>query len=123
MPQNLALHLAKKISGHWDEPGTEAKPVRCWVEQVCDLLRCASGPPQGTTRGSPWASPQPVRRPAGDRFLTLLGLAGVLAGFVLTALARARKVGDRWGVHGAVGDLGDFGLIMVAAALSIAAAA
>ena len=29
-------------------------------------------------------------------FLTLLRLAGVLAGVVLTAIARARKLGDSW---------------------------
>ena len=56
-------------------------------------------------------------------FLTLLGLAGVLAGFVLTALARARKVGDRWESMGLWAIFGGFGVIMVAAAVAIGTAA
>jgi hypothetical protein len=37
--------------------------------------------------------------------LILLGLAGVFAGFVLTVLVRAKKLGDSWEDKGAVGDL------------------
>jgi hypothetical protein len=55
-------------------------------------------------------------------FLTLLGLAGVLAGFVLTAIARARKLGDSWESAGLWTIFGGFGLIMASAALAIATA-
>jgi hypothetical protein len=51
-------------------------------------------------------------------FLTLLGLAGVLAGFVLTAIARAKNLGDSWEYTGMWAIFGGFGLIMVGAALS-----
>ena len=55
-------------------------------------------------------------------FMTLLGLAGVLAGFVLTALARAKKLGDRWESAGLWAIFGGFGLIMVGVVLAIATA-
>jgi hypothetical protein len=55
--------------------------------------------------------------------LTLLGLAGVLAGFVLTALTRAKKLGASWEDRGLWAIFGGFGLIMVAAALAIASSA
>jgi hypothetical protein len=59
----------------------------------------------------------------GDRrvieFLILLGLAGVLAGFVVTALVRAKKLGDRWESMGLWAIFGGFGLVMVAVALAI----
>ena len=50
----------------------------------------------------------------------LLGLAGIIAGFVMTALARAKKVDDTWESAGLWALFGGFGLIMVAAALAIA---
>ena len=53
----------------------------------------------------------------------LLGPAGVLAGFVMTALARAKKVDDRWESAGLWALFGGFGLIMAAASLAIATAA
>ena len=52
-------------------------------------------------------------------FLTLLGLAGVLGGVVLTALVRAKKLGDRWESMGLWAIFGGFGLVMVAAALAV----
>ena len=55
-------------------------------------------------------------------FLTLLGLAGVLAGFVLTAIARARKLGDSWESAGLWATFGGFGLIMASVVLAIATA-
>ena len=55
-------------------------------------------------------------------FLTLLGMAGVLGGFVLTAIARARKLGDTWESAGLWAIFGGFGLIMAGAALAIATA-
>ena len=55
-------------------------------------------------------------------FLTLLGLAGVLAGFVLTAIARARKLGDNWESAGLWAIFGGFGLIMASVLLAIATA-
>jgi hypothetical protein len=55
--------------------------------------------------------------------LTLLGLAGVLAGFVLTALTRARKLGGSWEERGLWAIFGGFGLIMVALALAVATSA
>ena len=55
-------------------------------------------------------------------FLTLLGLAGVLAGFVLTAIARARKLGDSWESAGLWAIFGGFGLIMASVVLAIATA-
>jgi hypothetical protein len=54
--------------------------------------------------------------------LTLLGLASVLAGFVLTALARARKLGGSWEDRGLWAIFGGFGLIMIGFGLAIAAA-
>jgi hypothetical protein len=55
-------------------------------------------------------------------FLTLLGLAGVLAGFALSAIARARKLGGSWESAGLWAIFGGFGLIMVGAAVAIAMA-
>ena len=53
-------------------------------------------------------------------FLTLLGLAGVLAGFLLTAQARARRLGDRWESTGLWAIFGGFGLIMAGVGLAAA---
>jgi hypothetical protein len=53
--------------------------------------------------------------------VTFLGLAGVLAGFLLTALARARKLGAGWEDRGLWAIFGGFGLIMVGVALAAAA--
>jgi hypothetical protein len=55
-------------------------------------------------------------------FLVLLGLAGVLAGFVVMAVARARRLGDRWESTGLWVIFGGFGLVMAGAALAIATA-
>ena len=55
--------------------------------------------------------------------LTQLGLVGVLAGFVLTALARAKKVSNSWEDRGLWAIFGGFGLIMVGAVLAIASSA
>jgi hypothetical protein len=52
--------------------------------------------------------------------VTLLGLASVLAGFVLTALARAKKVGGGWEDRGLWAIFGGFGLIMLGVGLAIA---
>jgi hypothetical protein len=54
--------------------------------------------------------------------LTLLGLAGVLAGFVLTALVRAKKLSGRWEDRGLWAIFAGFGLVMVGIVLAIAAA-
>jgi hypothetical protein len=54
--------------------------------------------------------------------LILLGLAGVFAGFVLTVLARAKKLGDSWEDRGLWAIFGGFGLIMAAVALAVATA-
>jgi hypothetical protein len=54
--------------------------------------------------------------------LTLLGLASLLAGFVLTALARARKLGGNWEDRGLWAIFGGFGLIMAGVGLAIATA-
>jgi hypothetical protein len=54
--------------------------------------------------------------------LILLGLAGVFAGFVLTVLARAKKLGDSWEDKGLWAIFGGFGLIMVGVALAVATA-
>jgi hypothetical protein len=54
--------------------------------------------------------------------LILLSLAGVLAGFVLTALARAKKLGDSWEDRGLWAIFGGFGLVMVGVVLAIAIA-
>jgi hypothetical protein len=53
-------------------------------------------------------------------FFTLTGLAGVFAGFVLTAIARARHLGDSWESAGLWTIFGGFGLVMVGAVLAIA---
>jgi hypothetical protein len=54
--------------------------------------------------------------------LILLGLAGVFAGFVLTVLARAKKLGDSWEDKGLWAIFVGFGLIMVGVALAVATA-
>lgn len=54
--------------------------------------------------------------------LILLSLAGVLAGFVLTALARAKKLGNSWEDRGLWAIFGGFGLVMVGVVLAIAIA-
>lgn len=54
--------------------------------------------------------------------LILLGLAGVLAGFVLTVLVRAEKLGDSWEDRGLWAIFGGFGLIMAGVALAVATA-
>jgi hypothetical protein len=54
--------------------------------------------------------------------LTLAGLAGVLGGFVLTAIARVKNLGDRWESTGLWAIFGGFGLIMVEAVLTMATA-
>ena len=54
--------------------------------------------------------------------LVLLGLAGVFAGFVLTVLVRAKKLGDSWEDRGLWAIFGGFGLIMAAVALAVATA-
>jgi hypothetical protein len=56
------------------------------------------------------------------QFFTLLGLAGILAGFVLTALVRAKRLGDRWESAGLGAIFGGFGLVMVGVLVSIATA-
>ena len=55
-------------------------------------------------------------------FFTLLGLGVVLAGFVLTALARAKRLSERWESGGLWAFFAGFGLVMVAAFLAIATA-
>ena len=55
-------------------------------------------------------------------FLTLLGLAGVLAGFALSAIARAKKLGGSWESAGLWAIFGGFGLVMVGVVLAIATA-
>jgi hypothetical protein len=46
----------------------------------------------------------------------------VLAGFILTALARAKRLSDSWESAGLWAIFGGFGLVMIAAALAIATA-
>jgi hypothetical protein len=55
-------------------------------------------------------------------FLTVVGLACLFAGFVLTALARAKNLGDRWESRGLWAIFGGFGLMMAGAVLAIATA-
>jgi hypothetical protein len=54
--------------------------------------------------------------------LILLGLAGLFAGFVLTILARTKKLGGSWEDKGLWAIFGGFGLIMAAVALAVATA-
>jgi uncharacterized membrane protein len=54
--------------------------------------------------------------------LILLGLASVFAGFVLTVLARAKKLGDSWEDRGLWAIFAGFGLIMAGVALAVATA-
>ena len=54
--------------------------------------------------------------------LILLGLAGLFAGFILTILARTKKLGDSWEDKGLWAIFGGFGLIMAAVVLAIATA-
>ena len=53
--------------------------------------------------------------------MTLLGLASVLAGFVLTALVRAKKLSNTWEDKGLWAIFGGFGLIMLGVALAATA--
>ena len=52
--------------------------------------------------------------------LIQLGLAGLLGGCVLTAVARFKKLEDRWEIAGLWAIFGGFGLIMVGVALAVA---
>jgi hypothetical protein len=54
--------------------------------------------------------------------LILLGLAGIFAGFVLTVLARVKKLSGSWEDRGLWAIFGGFGLIMAAVALAVATA-
>jgi hypothetical protein len=54
--------------------------------------------------------------------LIQLGLAGVLAGVVVTALVRAKKLGDRWDDWELWAIFGGFGLVMVGVVLAVATA-
>jgi len=54
--------------------------------------------------------------------LTLLGLASIVAGVVVTAFVRAKKLGEEWDTRGLWAIFGGFGLIMVGVALSISTA-
>jgi ammonia channel protein AmtB len=54
--------------------------------------------------------------------LIQLGLAGVLAGIVVTALVRAKKLGDSWDAWGLWAIFGGFGLVMVGVFLAIGTA-
>ena len=51
--------------------------------------------------------------------LALLGLASIFAGVILTALVRARKLGDDWEPRGLWAIFGGFGLVMAGVLLSI----
>jgi uncharacterized membrane protein len=51
--------------------------------------------------------------------LTLLGLASIFAGVVVTAFVRARKLGEDWEPRGLWAIFGGFGLVMVGVLLSI----
>jgi hypothetical protein len=53
-------------------------------------------------------------------FLMQLGLAGLVGGCVLTAVARVKKLEDRWETAGLWAILGGFGLIMVGVAMAVA---
>jgi uncharacterized membrane protein len=55
-------------------------------------------------------------------FLVLLGLACIFAGFILTAVTRARNLGARWESSGLWAIFGGFGLIMLGVVLAIATA-
>jgi hypothetical protein len=75
----------------------------------------------GLPMGSREGTQQPSRRPRLiPSLLTQLGLAGVLAGFVLTALARAKKLGGGWEERGLWAIFAGFALIMVGVVLAIA---
>ena len=54
--------------------------------------------------------------------LTLLGLASIVAGVVVTAFVGAKKLGEEWDTRGLWAIFGGFGLIMVGVALSISTA-
>jgi uncharacterized membrane protein len=54
--------------------------------------------------------------------LIQLGLAGVVAGVVVTALVRAKKLGDNWDDWGLWAIFGGFGLVMVGVVLAVATA-
>jgi hypothetical protein len=56
-------------------------------------------------------------------YLTFLGLAAVLGGFVLMAIAKAKRLGERWEFTGLWTIFGGFGLIMLSAVLAMATAA
>ena len=54
--------------------------------------------------------------------LVQLGLVALVAGVVVTALVRAKKLGDRWDDWGLWGIFGGFGLVMVGVVLAVATA-
>ena len=54
--------------------------------------------------------------------LIQLGLVALVAGIVVTALVRAKKLGDRWDDCGLWAIFGGFGLVMVGVVLAVATA-
>jgi hypothetical protein len=54
--------------------------------------------------------------------LIQLGLAALVAGIVVTALVRAKKLGENWDDWGLWAIFGGFGLVMVGVVLGIATA-
>jgi hypothetical protein len=52
--------------------------------------------------------------------MTLLGLAAIFAGFVVTAMVRAKRLGAAWDSRGLWMIFGGFGLIMAGVILAIA---
>jgi hypothetical protein len=54
--------------------------------------------------------------------LIQLGLATLVAGIVVTALVRAKKLGENWDDWGLWAIFGGFGLVMVGVVLGIATA-
>ena len=79
--------------------------------------------PDRLADGSREGAQRPARRlRLIPSLLTQLGLVGVLAGFVLTALARAKKVGASWEERGLFAIFAGFGLIMVGLVLAVAIA-
>jgi len=61
------------------------------------------------------------RRPTGGRVLDPSGLGRRVGRVLLTAQARARRLGDRWESTGLWAIFGGFGLIMLGVALAVAA--
>jgi hypothetical protein len=95
-----------------------ARDGRRYIVEACE----GHWPPAVSPQPAPGSLNGHARGGQVTLTLILLGLAGLFAGFVLTVLARAKKVGDSWEDRGLWAIFGGFALVMAGVALAVATA-